>query len=468
MHAVLAMGARTRLVVLVCAAAGLGFAVAGWFARRPPEWNAWAGESSIAVQAAGAAPSPDSVRLRSGGAALDFRGAVAGDRLRFTGLTPDTPYVVEWRAGPFTTASREIRTLPMLLSSLDLELTPGAGDVAVRLRPHDPRLAGVELQLVAAGSTLPRTAGHFVASVPDGASATELAIALPESGEVHALDWAIPGPEALLDELARAQSELEMLLAPDKQPSLVDPAALERWEPAPQPARKLAASGGAGLLARLRRLAPFVRAVTAGRYPAGTRWRVVRAASQLVCAEVLAVRLGQPALGVLDWAPELVRYARPAPSVARRRTNLLARPVHLTHPSYESSAEAGLVTVVGGTAESTSAPELNVSLPPPAGAWVGVGVAMQVVFNSGPPELRFPRAHISLELPLLQAKRGSAEMPLMGAFPDSLVDVWVRREPADADWTALALAATVHPRSKRLSPSYVFQLATLAGVPPKR
>ena len=463
------MSGVARLAILSCLSAGLGFSAVAWFATRPPAWQAWPGESSIGVQVSGAAPSPDRVRLRSPDATVDFRGTVHGDRLRFTGLTPDTPYVLDWRIGPFTPATQVVRTLPPVLPALDLEVVPSPGELAVRLRPHDARLTGVELRLATgAGLPLERRDERFVVPIPQTGS-TDLALALPGSGETLPLDLSVPGAEALLEELARAEGELDALLAATKNPSVLEATALDFWEAAPFPARKPGGAGAPALLARLRRLAPVVRAITSSRYPAATRWSVALATSRLACAEVLARTQQQPALGVLDWAPALVRFA-PARHPEVFRTAALTRgAVHLAHPAFLRTPAAGLMEVVGGTDTSGVAETLDFALDRPAGPWIGLAFAMQLVFNAGPPVLRFPRAGIAYELPLVQLDlRDRDHRKIDQPFPPLRLEVWMKRDPADANFEVAVLEPTYRPRSKRVAPIFIQIVAQCAGEPPAR
>ena len=457
---------RTTLTVLL--AAGLGFGGVTWRVTRPPEWRAWAGETTIAVQVAGAAPRPDRVSLRGGGATVEHRGEVQADRLCFTGLSPDTAYVLEWRAGPFVPAALSVRTLPPVLPLVELAVAPGAGELVVRAVARDPRLAGVDLRITAVAPLAARDGGAVV-PIPAGDAATELALLLPATGETLPLDFAVYSADRLVSELARAEADLEQLLAADQAPAFVELSATERWEPAPLPARRSTATGGPGLLARLRRLAPLVRAATAGNAPPRVRWRLAAAASRLAAAEVLARKHQQPNLGVLDWASELVRYGTFDERQRRAGRQLLSHPAHLVHPSFEKNAAASLVNVVGGTADSSAVPSLELPplLVPPGQPWFGISFIFEAIFNSAPPRLSFPRVDVALELPLVTG----AVPPGAGQarnFPVSTVDVWLCRVPPDGDWSLAILDATWHERSGRVSPVYLRSVRPIPDGPPER
>jgi hypothetical protein len=455
---------RSRTLITALVALLLGMGAVGLVATRPPRWQAWPGENAVCVQVDGAAPPPERVRLR-GEKGPGHRGTVQGDRLRFAGLTPDTTYWLEWRVGPFTPATLAVTTLPPVLPAVDLDVAPGAGKLALKLRTRDPRFHGVEMQVAAGAQALARTADRFEVPLPPGHGNTELALVLPASQERFALDLPVFGIDLLLEELGRLEADIEPYLGEADNPALLPPAALEPWEPSPMPARRATTTGGPGVLARLRRLAPLVRATAAGDAPLAQRWRLAFAATRLAGAEVLARRHQQPALGVLDWSHDLVRFAT-AKSTGVRRRSLLAHPAHVAHPEYTRGGLSSVVEVMGGTSDSRLVQFLEVPpLPAPLGAWRGITVVTQAVFNSGPLVLRYPGAGAALELPLMEPSNQLRQYSLSRTFPESALDVWIRRLPPEADWSTITLEPTHRPKSKRISPTFVVGIAALDKPP---
>lgn len=467
------MRSRTLMAGVLAVAAALGAAT--WTVTRPPRWQAWPGETSVSVQVDGAAPPPDRVWLR-GDKGAGERGSLQGDRLKFAGLAPDTTYTLEWRVGPLTTATLPIATLPSVLPALDLEVTPAPGRLALKVRMRDQRLGGIEMQVASGGQALPRTGDRIEIPLPAARDATDLELVLPASQERYPLDLPVLGIDRLLDELARIEAEVEVHLAPppgkheNDDPALLSPAALEPWEPSPMPARRLAATGGAAVLAKMRRFAPLVRAAVASDAPLEKRWRLAFAATRLAGAEVLARRHQQPALGVLDWAHDLVRFAPAKLTMQARRGNLVAHPAHVAHPEYARTGISNIVEVVGGTPDSRLVQLLE--LPPlpasRAAAWCGVTVVLQAVTNSGSLVLRYPNAGAAVELPLLQPFGVTRNAAFARTFPLSILDVWVRRVPPEADWSTLVLEPTHRPKSNRVSPTFVALVAPLDRAPPER
>jgi hypothetical protein len=395
--------------------------------------------------------------------------------VRFLGLEPETDYVLEWRRGWRRPLERAVRTMPLLEDRIEARVAPAdGGRIEVAVTWTDPKLSGIDLEVMLGKTPLERRApGRFTGALPPAAEVRPLRAVLAGTGETLDLGPPVPGVEALHVELGELAGELERSLRSCPRPALVPRTALDPWVVRPLPVRRARGGGVAGLLDRLRRLAPVVSSVLRDiASPAGVRWKIVERTSRLVPAETLARQNRQPPLGVLAWMEPLLRVEGHAecPRNDRRFRALLTHTVQLTHDSIAGSPLGAMVEVIGGVRGTRVTSSLSYETHEPRGTdWTGLRLCGQAIDTSSPPVITFPHAGVAIEVPLIvwdrDADPASSLSTKDALYPGVVVDLWFRRGGPRGLWSILSLQGTSRAASRRVSPVYVYGFGRLEGTP---
>ncbi|MBI4864652.1 MAG: serine/threonine protein kinase [Candidatus Riflebacteria bacterium] len=405
-------------------------------------------------------------------------GRPRGDAIVFDELTPDTEYRLEWRPDRGSSTVRSLRTLPDLRAVVKLEIVTGPSDaLEVQLRADDARLADTRMAVLLGDTALERLdTDRFRCPLPGSGEPSMLRVWLPDVRET--VDFAVmlaPG-EKLLQELTFIERELERHLARIRAPAWISGRALaagpiERFAP-----RRGSLSFPLLLLDRLRRIGPAVRATVANPgVPGRLRWGLVHAVTRLVAAEALAAELGQPPLGLMQWAAPLFRVERRSQcaEVGTPMLQLLKSTVRLGDPRFSRQGIGAALEVVGGTDDTRATEELSLSAPVSSGvSWFRVKICAHATSTAAAPVIELPGTDAAVEVPLIlhrdpedRSRRSEKDV----LTPRVLVDLYFRLEPGPARVRPLTLKPTYRPDSTRVNPVYMYAVEVpVPGAPGPR